>query len=204
MESSEHGPGIPGTNPRERQEREPGRLIMTPPKELALPGSALRILRRSLQSEVGPLPTIHALHSAGYRAGEDMAPELVESARPRDLEALPEDDFWSLLEAFFLRRGWGRMEHRQPHPAVGLLAASDWAEADDEAEEQQPTCAFTSGLLSSLLTNAAGAPVAVLELRCRSRGDDECHFAFGAEGIIHDLYGELLEGSSLDEALSSL
>ena len=177
---------------------------MTAPKELALPGSALRILRRSLQSEVGPLPTIHALHSAGYRAGEDLAPELVDSARPRELTTLSESDFWALLEAFFLRRGWGRIEHRQPHPAVGLLAAYDWAEAEENDEEEHPTCAFTSGLLSSLLTNTAGAPVAVLELRCRSRGDDECQFAFGAEGVIHDLYGDLLEGSSFDEALTRL
>ncbi len=177
---------------------------MTPPKELALPGSALTILRRSLQSEVGPLPTIHALHAAGYGAGEELAPELFESARPRDLEDLPEADFWALLEAFFLRRGWGRIDHRSPHPAVGVLAASDWAEADEGEEEHQSTCAFTSGLLSCLLTEVAGSPVAVLELRCRSRGDGDCEFAFGAEGVIHDLYGALLDGSSFDEALAAL
>ncbi|MFP3947889.1 MAG: V4R domain-containing protein [Gemmatimonadota bacterium] len=177
---------------------------MTPPKELALPGSTLRILRRSLQGEVGRLPTIHALHAAGYRAGLDLAPELHESARPRKLEDLPEEDFWGLLEAFFLRRGWGRLDHRTPHPAVGVLVATDWAEADDEEDERQPTCAFTSGLLSSLLTEVANAPVAVLELRCRSRGDGECHFAFGAEGVIHDLYGSLLEGSNFELALDTL
>lgn len=178
--------------------------MMTAPKELALPGSTLRILRRSLQGEVGPLPTIHAFHAAGYRAGEDLAPELYESARPRDLEDLPEEDFWGLLQAFFLRRGWGRLEHRNPHAAVGLLVASDWAEADDGEDGRQPTCAFTSGLLSSLLTEVAKSPVAVLELRCRSRGDGECHFAFGAEGVIHDLYGSLLDGSSFEEALDAL
>lgn len=189
--------------PENRFERQPGRLTMTTPTELAIPGSTLRVLRRALQSEVGPLPTIHALHAAGYRAGEDLVPELAEAARPRDLRDLPEQDFWSVLQAFFLRRGWGRLVHRAPHPAVGILATPDWIEAE-EGDEDQPTCAFTSGLLSSVLTEVARAPVAVLELRCRSRGDGECRFAFGSEGVIHDLYGDLLEGSTLEDALARL
>lgn len=176
---------------------------MSTSTELAIPGSILRVLRRSLQSEVGPLPTIHALQAAGYRAGEEIFPDLTEAARPRRLPDVPEGEFWSVLQAFFLRRGWGRLVHRSPHPAVGILATGDWIEADD-GQGDRPTCAFTSGLLSSLLTEVAGAPIAVLELRCRSRGDGECRFAFGSEAVIHDLYGLLLEGSALDEALARL
>lgn len=176
---------------------------MTTPTELAIPGSTLRVLRRSLQKEVGSLPTIHALQTAGYRAGDELFPSLAETARPRALPELGQAEFWSVLQAFFLRRGWGHLVHRDSHPAVGILATVDWIEADDGREEQ-PTCAFTSGMLSSLLTEVAGAPIAVLELGCRSRGDGECRFAFGSEGVIHELYGLLLEGSTVDQALARL
>jgi hypothetical protein len=50
----------------------------------------------------------------------------------------------------------------------------------------------------------AGSPVAVLEVSCRTRGDDRCSFLFGSEQAIHDVYGLLLEGDSLDDALATL
>ena len=50
----------------------------------------------------------------------------------------------------------------------------------------------------------AGGPVAVLEVTCRTRGDDACAFAFGSEGAVHELYGKLLEGADLDGALDAL
>jgi hypothetical protein len=46
--------------------------------------------------------------------------------------------------------------------------------------------------------------VAVLEVDCRARGADRCCFAFGSEVAIHDLYGHLLDGSDLDDALAAL
>jgi len=172
------------------------------PREVALPASALAAIRRSLRSEAGPLATIHALHAAGYDAGE-----VVHASFARVLGTPPEETserrFWSCLEEFLARRGWGTLVHHAAHPGLGVLSSPDWAEAG-QATESQPACAFTTGLLSHLLTRAAGGPVAVLEVSCRARGDDRCTFAFGSEATVHDLYGLLLDGADLDTAMRGL
>jgi hypothetical protein len=59
-------------------------------------------------------------------------------------------------------------------------------------------------MLSALLSGAAGGPVAVLEVTCRTKGDDRCTFAFGSAATVHDLYGLLLEGQALEAALAAL
>jgi len=113
------------------------------------------------------------------------------------------DAFWSNLSDWFRRRGWGSLTFESIHPGVGRLSSTDWAEAEG-GEERQPSCAFTTGMLSSVLTAAGGGGVAVLETSCRTRGDEACHWVFGSENTIHQLYGSLLEGRSFDEALHAL
>jgi hypothetical protein len=56
--------------------------------------------------------------------------------------------------------------------------------------------------MSGLLSQIAGGPVAVLEVSCRTRGDDACRFGFGSERAITDLHGLLLDGADLDSALA--
>lgn len=173
-----------------------------PSREVALPARGLTGLRRSLREEVGPLASVHGLHAAGYAAGEDLY-EAFSRGRDREVHQMASRDFWEELARFFQRKGWGALEHRTPHPGIGLLMGRDWAEAEPESESQ-PSCAFSAGLLSHFLTLAAGGPVAVLEVECLSRGDQACSFAFGSERAVHDLYGQLLEGLSLDDALARL
>ena len=168
--------------------------------EVALPTAALAGLRRALRDEAGPLATVHALHAAGYDAGGPLFDALGGQA----LESRGERAFWRSLSELLARRGWGTLEHSAPHPGIGLLSSGDWAEASPDAPERQPSCAFGAGLLSSLLTRAAGGPVAVLEVACRSRGEERCTFAFGSESAVHELYGLLLEGRDLDAALAEL
>ncbi len=170
-------------------------------REVALPASVFTTLRRELSQEVGPLPAIHALHAAGYAAGSAGAAAL--AGGDGSMEDMTASVFWARLAETLARRGWGRLEHRAPTDAVGLLVSPDWVEADEEREPDS-SCSFTAGYLSGLLTQSAGGPVAVLEVTCRARGDEACTFAFGSEGAVHDLYGELLEGADLESALASL
>lgn len=170
------------------------------PREVALPARALTELRRSLREEVGALASVHALHAAGYAAGEHLYRGFLQSA-PGEVPAMGSDRFWSQVRRYFRQKGWGELHHDPAHPGVGLLRSADWAEAE-AGTETQPSCAFSSGMLSHFLTLAAGGPVAVLEVECVSRGDPYCAFAFGSETTIHELYGQLLEGSSVDEALA--
>ena len=172
-------------------------------REVAIPAVGLGTLRRQLQREAGPLATIHALHAAGYEVGEALW-ESLSKAAGRTLPELDEETFWERLASLLGRRGWGTVGHHGAHPGVGLLTSRDWAEAVGGGDEKQPSCTFSTGMLSGLLTGAAGGPVAVLEVTCRTRGDERCTFAFGSAAAVHDLYGLLLDGRTLESALSSL
>ncbi|MGE0159464.1 MAG: V4R domain-containing protein [Gemmatimonadales bacterium] len=171
----------------------------TTPREIAIPATAFGSLRAHLEKEAGPLPTVHALHHAGYAAGAAAAPALGGGGA-----SMGEDAFWSRLADFFSKRGWGVLRHARPHRAVGVLTSTDWAEASPGDGGSDASCHFSAGFLSGLLTELAGGPVAVLEVGCRSRGGESCQFAFGSEGAIHELYGRLLEDHSLDAALAAL
>lgn len=168
-----------------------------------LPSEALVALRRAIRAEAGPLAAIHALHHAGYESGGALFDAFTQDLG-EDLSGIPEGVFWSQMARFLARRGWGAVSHDDAHRGVGLLRSRDWAEATSDGSESQPTCAFSCGMLSHFLTRAAGGPVAVLEVSCRSRGDQACTFAFGSETAIHQLYGSLLEGRELQGAFQTL
>jgi hypothetical protein len=172
-------------------------------RDVAIPAIGLSSLRRILQEEAGPLPAINALHGAGYQSGEALWDALRRGAG-KELAALDETSFWSKLTAALSKRGWGSLAHSAAHPGIGLLASADWAESQGVSGSHQPSCTFSTGMLSALLSGAAGDPVAVLEVTCRTRGDERCTFAFGSAATVHDLYGLLLEGQALEAALASL
>lgn len=171
-------------------------------REVAVPVSVFGSLRTELEKEAGTLPTVHALHHAGYRAGATAAGIL--TGEEGGIDAVAQDVFWSRLADFFDKRGWGTLRHEARHSAVGILSSSDWAEASENGRDPEASCFFSTGFLSGLLSELAGGPVAVLEVGCRTRGGEECQFAFGSEGAIHDLYGRLLDGVDLDGALAAL
>lgn len=172
-------------------------------KDVVIPARGLVALRRAIRKEAGPLAAIHALHHAGYESGGVLF-DVFSADVGDDLSGVSEGMFWSQVTRFLARRGWGAVSHDDSHPGVGLLRSRDWAEAAPDGSETQPTCAFSAGMLSHFLSRAAGGPVAVLEVSCRSRGDDACAFAFGSEAAIHELYGRLLEGRNLQAAFQTL
>lgn len=173
-----------------------------PVREVALPACGIVNLRKSLRKEVGQLAAVHCLHSAGYASGEGLF-QRFQSGLGDDAGTLSQEALWARMDRFFKERGWGSLAHNPLHPGVGAVESRDWAEAEPDTETQ-PSCAFSTGMLSSFLTGLAGGPVAVLEVKCASRGDGICTFAFGSETVVHDLYGHLLEGASLSEALDRL
>lgn len=173
------------------------------PREIAVPVSVFGSLRTELAKEAGTLPAVHALHSAGYYAGTAAAASLV-AGSGNGAASLTQEAFWTKLTDFFSQRGWGSIRHEPVHAAVGFLTSTDWAEATQEESDPDASCLFSTGFLSGLLSALAGGPVAVLEIGCRTRGERHCRFAFGSETAIHELYGRLLDGVRLAEALDAL
>ncbi len=173
------------------------------PREVAVPVAVFDALRDAIEKDMGTLETVSALHRAGYAAGRYAALALNRESGGDALK-LSSAGFWTRLSEYFDKRGWGSLAHRSPHPAVGILSSEEWAEASTGEESSDSGCAVSAGFLSGLLSQLAGGPVAVLEVRCRGRGDDSCDFAFGSETAIHDLYGHMLDGADVDEALEAL
>lgn len=183
-------------------------MAVRPPREVALPAGALALLRHTLTDEVGPLAAVHGLHASGYAAGEALF-ETFQRGLDEPVREMAESDLWDRLERFFRQKGWGTLRYRALHPGVGALEAGDWAESERDEDSgsraaTEPSCAFTTGLLSAFLSGVAGGAVAVLEVACASAGDDACLFAFGSETAVHRLHGQLLEGVAVDDALASL
>jgi predicted hydrocarbon binding protein len=113
-------------------------------------------------------------------------------------------DFWSELSRYFGEAGWGSLEHQQLHQGIGAVMASDWAESDPSEARGAPGCHLSTGLLAELLTRAAGQPVAVMEVACRSQGDDQCRFLFGSPTTLLAVHRKLAEAGNLDEALAAV
>jgi hypothetical protein len=174
------------------------------PREIAVPVSVFGSLRAELEKEAGTLPTVHALHHAGYAAGVAAATSFMGNGDSPGA-TIGEDAFWARLSDSFGRRGWGTLRHERPHPAIGILSSSDWAEAAGGEQGPEASCHFSTGFLSGLLSELAGGAVAVLEVGCRMRGEASCRFAFGSAGAIHELYGRLLDHDvDFDGALAGL
>jgi predicted hydrocarbon binding protein len=165
--------------------------------ELAIPVASLAALRHALTKEVGPDAAARALSAAGHAAGDALFSQMGANEES-------ERAFWRKLTHLFNSRGWGTLVHSAAHEGVGALDAGDWVEADEEALTSRPSCFFTTGMLANLLGNAAGAPVTVLEVECRSRGDARCRFLFGSNEALNAVYEQVGSGVNADEALAEL
>ena len=177
------------------------------PPELAIPVASLAALRHALSAEVGADAAARALAAAGHAAGDALFSQLAaapdENVQP-SVDGMSETAFWRKLSTLFSSRGWGTLGHAPAHEGVGSLESADWVEADAAAGASRPSCFFSTGMLANVLGNAAGAPVAVLEVECRSQGDARCRFLFGSNDALHALYERVGSGESVDAALTGL
>jgi predicted hydrocarbon binding protein len=169
-------------------------------RNVTVPAEVLLHLRHAIRREAGALGAVHALHDAGFAAGEAFFEAFAREVGS-DPASLPAARFWRELDRFFESWGWGKLAQERIHPAFGVLLAREWGESDPDSRESQPGCAFSAGVLAHMLGRVAAGPIAVLEVACRTRGDETCSFLIGSEGAIHEIYGHLLDGDALDSAL---
>lgn len=170
--------------------------------ELRLPAGGLAELRRAIE-ETATQDAVRALREAGRRLAADAELAIAERGG-RPLPALPLATFWSELNRYFEEAGWGYIEHQEVNPGVGAVIASDWAESDPHEDRGAPGCHISTGLLAELLTRAVGQPVAVLEVGCRSQGNDACRFLFGSPTTLLLVHKRLAQAGSVEDALTAL
>jgi predicted hydrocarbon binding protein len=178
-------------------------LSATPSRSVSVPSEFFAALRAAATRTP---ESVTASRDAGYAAGValydsfgawlhdrgDMAPEM-----------LPLEDFGDRLAAFLSAAGWGRLRVQRISNAVMALDTEDWAEAGSTANAAGPSCHVGTGLLAGFFGRVAEAPLAVLEVECRSAGASHCRFLVGSVDVLQYVYEAMDRGVSYEHAASS-
>jgi uncharacterized protein len=174
---------------------------------LRISAATLPALHRAFADGRDARDAVRVARQYGFESGPAFHEALVEwasddSATP--LAELSPERFWELVATFFSSVGWGELRYEQLHDGVGSLSSRDWAEAQPDSGASHPACHVTTGILAELLARVAGTDLAVLEVQCRSRGDEICRFLIGGPEALGVVYEELRQGNTLESAIQRL
>jgi predicted hydrocarbon binding protein len=172
---------------------------------LALTKTTLEALRAALLRDGVAGAT--ALQDAGYAGGEALYDAFGQwlAARGESSAAdLPLDEFAREASEFFHENGWGTVNIGALNDSIATIDSADWPEADESANLAHPGCHLTTGMLAGFFGGAGGAPLAALEVECRSAGDARCRFVLGAGPVLLRIYEAMESGTSYQEAAASL
>ena len=162
-------------------------------------------LRASLERDAGLQAATH-LQEAGFAGGEELYQAFSDWLNERHGLDQPSDldvqFMGEVLAEFFAEEGWGSLTVAPLGPAVLALDSSDWAEAMDERHGDFPSCHLSCGLLADFLGRMSQGQVAVMEVECRTRGDQKCRFLAGAPESLGIIYERMATGSGYLEALT--
>ena len=179
---------------------------LAPSALVALPRASLAALRSALARDLGG-GFAGYLQDAGYAGGESMFGAfrtwLVANGHP-DAEALSVDAFQARAAEYFRITGWGPVTISPLHDVVAEVDSEDWAEADPTSGMQFPSCHYTTGLFADFFGRTAAAPLAVLEVECRSSGSHRCRFLVGSAEVMGHLYDRMSVGVAYADAAREL
>ena len=183
---------------------------MTVPTQRSTPGGlrlgrkVIHQLRASLERDTG-LQAAGYLQEAGFAGGEELYANFAEwLSRRRGVEEPSQLDvafLGEVLGEFFVDQGWGRLDATPLGSAVLALDSAEWAEALDERQGEFPSCHLSCGLLADFFGRMSREMVAVMEVECRSRGEERCRFLAGSPETLGILYDRMAQGTGYLEAL---
>lgn len=165
--------------------------------------ASLLSLRAALLRSGDPQAAV-TLQEAGYAGGtslfESFRAWLGErtDAGPEELDV---DAFQQLASEYFSDTGWGTLQVGTISDVVATLDSEDWGESDPSSPVQYPSCHLTTGMFADLFGRLAGAPVAVLEVECRSAGHARCRFLVGSPEVMDAVYEEMGRGRDYEAAV---
>ena len=160
---------------------------------VAIPAASLAQLRAAfVRDGADPAP----LQEAGYAAGDGLYEAFAARLGGRGLgapETLDVGAAQTEASAFFRESGWGDLRF-EPLGAVVALDSAALREADAAAGAAHPSCVFSTGLLAGFFGRLADAPLAALEVECRSTGGTRCRFLLGSAEALDGVYEEMAAG----------
>ncbi len=165
------------------------------------PASLHRLRQRLLAA--GDATAAAILHDAGFATGEAMAERWQSYIERRTGLATPGDLdmrwFGPLLADLCEELGWGRLTVEELDSGAMTCSSRDWSEAEP-GTSNRPSCHFTAGILAAFFTSLAGASIGVLEVECRSAGDESCRFLVGSTDVVAAAYDLVLAGGNWADA----
>jgi predicted hydrocarbon binding protein len=173
---------------------------------VAFPRASLSALRAALIRDTGGAFATF-LQEAGYAGGDAVFASFngwLASHGLGDAESLSVDAYQSHAAEYFRETGWGSLSITPLHDVVAMVDSSDWAESDAAGGLPYPACHYSTGLFADFFGRTAEAPLAVLEVECRSSGSHKCRFLVGSAEVMGHLYDRMAAGASYDEAAADL
>ena len=173
---------------------------------LGLPRAGLAALRAALYRDAGTAAAGY-LQEAGYAGGETLFGAFRGWLAGRNepaAESLTLERFEELATVFFREAGWGSLHVGSLRNAVAVIDSTDWGEADPQSGMEHPACHFTTGMLADFFGRIADAPLAVLEVECRSAGDQRCRFLVGNAEVMEHVYETLGRGEPYETAVADV
>lgn len=172
---------------------------------LAFPVTSLAALRAALVRDTGGAFATY-LQEAGYGGGESVYAAFRSwlQARGEDIDTLDLDEFQARGAEFFRDAGWGSLTITPVGDVIAMVDSADWAEADPATGMPYPACHYTTGMFADFFGRTATAPLAVLEVECRSSGSPRCRFLVGSADVMGYLYDRMAAGEPYETAAAAL
>lgn len=171
---------------------------------LAVTRESLLALRAALFRDLGPNAAA-LLQEAGFAGAPALFDAFSQWLASQGLpapESLAASEFATHATEFFRDAGWGSIELGAIEP-VAIVDSSDWAEGDPSNPLDFPGCYYTSGVFADFFGRLAGEPLAVMEVECRSMGNDRCRFLIGTGETLQRVYDEMTQGVTYADALAT-
>ena len=172
---------------------------------LAITRDALTALRAALMRDTGPASAAY-FQEAGYAGGGALFEAFRQWLASRGAgspESLSVDGFTREATEFFRRTGWGSLQVGALHDTVATLDSVDWGEATPESALEHPGCHLSSGMFADFFGRVADAPLAVMEVECRSAGAQRCRFLLGSTDVMQSVYDGMSQGLGYEEAVGA-
>lgn len=172
---------------------------------LAVTQDALTALRNALMRDMG-MAAAGYFQEAGYAGGGALFEAFRSWLAARGAaapESLAMDDFQRLAGDFFREAGWGSLTVGSLHDAVATLDSPDWGEASAHGGMEQPCCHLSAGMFADFFGRVADAPLAVMEVECRSTGSERCRFLLGSTEVMQAVYDGMSQGQTYEAAVQS-
>lgn len=178
--------------------------VSTERRDMLMVTRASLLSLRAALLRTGDTQAAVTLQEAGYAGGTALYESFKTWLADRThvgVEDLDVDAFQHRASEFFSEHGWGTLVVGSLNDVVATLDSPDWGECDAHLSAQQPSCHLTTGMFADLFGRLAGAPVAVLEVECRSAGHDRCRFLVGSPDVMDAVYDEMGRGTDYDAAV---